>query len=188
MKSFFPDPRGINRHLLITGFLLLLAIMLISCSGAELQQPQGATTIEVTPLPVPTVAVADFLPCNSEMVALFQRDEIDVELDYISGPFAELGKDPALLLDEDYVNQTFTKVDAAYEWALERAKQEGPACLSDYRNLILELLGLAQYHWALIQAGYPQKANEEVAPLISQKMQQLKNDILPALFTEAGMD
>jgi hypothetical protein len=122
------------------------------------------------------------------MVAQFQRDEIEVELRYISGAFNEMGKDPALIQDTDFVNQTVSEMDAAYEWALERAKQGGPACLSDYRNLTLELLGLTRQHWALIQAGDTQAAKDEVVPLINQKMLQLRNEVLPALFADAGMD
>ena len=169
-----------------TGVLFAFVLLVTGCNGGALLQPQPSPTVWVTPVPVPTVAIADFLPCNAAMVALFQSDEIDPELSYVSGPFGEIEADPTLLVDKDWVNDTFSQVDKAYETARTRAEQEGPECLADYRNSILEILGLTHHYWALVRAGNFQAA-DEVFRVMNEKMDKVKNEIQPALLEEAGM-
>jgi len=166
---------------------VILGLLVTACTGKVSQQPQPSPTVWVTPLPVPTVAIADFLSCNATMVALFQRDEIDLELSYVSGPFGEIAASPTLLVDRDWVNDTFSQVDRAYEWARNRAQQEGPECLADYRNGTLEILGLAHHYFALVQAGNFEAA-DEVFRVMNEKMDKVKNEILPTLLEKAGMN
>jgi len=169
-------------------FLFSCALLVTAFSGGCAQQSQPTPTVWVTPLPVPTVAVADFLPCNSATVSLFLRDETKPHLSWIIDPLGPIGENPALLFDEEYVGNEFSQIDEYYQNALLFANQEGPECMAEYRNLTLEILGLAHHFWALAQAGNAKAATEQVLPAINEKLERLSTEVQPALFEEAGIN
>jgi len=169
-------------------FLVACVLLVASCSGGLTQNTQPTPTVWVTPVVVPTVAVADFLPCNSATVSLLLRDETEPHRSWISGTIEPIGKNPALLLDEEYVDQEFSQLNEYYQKAILFANQEGPVCMADYRNLTLEILGLTHHFWALASAGNAKAATEQVLPVISEKLESLSTEVQPVLFKEAGIE
>ena len=146
----------------------LLFAILEACSG---------TTVSVPTVTLPEVVTNPLQVCPIHALS-------EVPLAFGVQYFEELGENPSLLDDQEFLDEALADAEERLDLLIEKSQNEGPVCLEEIRTLQLEISGLEQHFWALMTVGNLEEAGK-VDDLIIDKVNKF-SEILASL--KAGGD